>query len=660
VVSGLSLTWVGCYLEDWVDEMAEARQSLSLVGQAEQGFTTVKCARACRKYAFMALQEGSRCTCGHRSPSEPRARQASGEDEHRRGSRPGPCGEVCAGEEGLLPIRYCGASAHQEGAYAAVYHLEGHYRGFIGGEAVKLPHNELEDLSPKATTDEDTLWPRKVREDVLKAISYAPVPLKGMHQLPNDDFMSRNTSKLWGFGGRGDLHLIKSLGANGVRLYGLDPALDHRAFLDEAWGLGLDVIAGLSDYPYTQMGGSCVSTNFNCYTQVREQYGAVLKTGFLLSGGKVYHPALRAVILMNEPDLKFFPLDVPAHFCRALVSAFDAVLDAEKEAGVTGPAPNFTATFSFGVCRACKVIPVRPGLGQMEALRRAMRNPSLVGYTPKNNLWKAYRRRFVNSVNTANPARSFHDLFMKDYDMSFQGFPLFIGEFHAPGQKNQTSDLEEIVHMAADPNSLLSGISFFEFQVRYDKGGKEMSFGMFGLGDEEVDRFSSFGGAPYTAWCLDPVELPPPQACKTSVPGRRYKEGPGDGPPVNTWIGNNRDGFFPVVMGNPPIFTAGGNADFAATCAQKCEASLRCSKWTFWFTRQNIGGHCYFFLDSATVRDGEVKEDIGGECVPGTGHFSVPQAVTAAFGGHGVNPRRLCSKAGKSIKVDTRLRVLHA
>ena len=66
------------------------------------------------------------------------------------------------------------------------------------------------------------------------------------------------------------------------------------------------------------------------------------------------------------------------------------------------------------------------------------------------------------------------------------------------------------------------GISFFEYQVRYDKGGSEMSFGMlgpqtselqafvksgrvcrvrFGLGAQKIASMNFFG-VPFPVWCL--------------------------------------------------------------------------------------------------------------------------------------------------------------
>lgn len=336
----------------------------------------------------------------------------------------------------------------------------------------------------------------------MKGISYAPVPIRdGGSHLPHDDFMSEDSAALWSSSGRGDLAIMKALGANVVRMYGNNPALDHSQFLDEAQEQGLEVVAGVSDYPYTQMQGNCLTTDLDCYEQIRAAYAQNLEKGFLQEDGS-YHPALRTVILMNEPDLKFGGM---LSFKKALVSAFDAVLSAEKEAGVVGDAPNFTVTFSFGVCPQCERYGYKPGLGQMLELRDAIRDPASVGYYPRNDLWTNYKFRFVNSVNTANPFTDIKRLFLDDYDVLFMGTPVFIGEYHDP-DVYERQDLQGVLAIAEDESTLLSGISFFEFQVRYDKGGSEMGFGMFGLSDERRVAEFTLEWKPFTSWCLSPVK----------------------------------------------------------------------------------------------------------------------------------------------------------
>jgi len=365
--------------------------------------------------------------------------------------------------------------------------------------------------TPKAHGHEGQAAESSVRPEkqILKGISYAPVPIKYQGALiGNDDFMSNNTAALWGSEGRGDLAIMSIMGANAVRLYGNDPTLDHTSFLDEAHKAKLQVIAGFSDYPYTQSPDNCLRTGNNCYMQIKAYYLMNLRKGFLSEGqgARRYHPALRTVILMNEPDLKFFPINEPKYFLKALLSAFDAVLDAEKEMDIHGPRPNFTATFSFGVCPGCSNFTKDPAIGQMIELRSAMKDPASVGYWPKNNLWKVYQERFVNSLNTANPAADVARMFLRLYDGNFQSTPVFIGEYHPP-QVDQRKDLELMLDIARDPRTMLQGVSFFEFQVRYDKGGAEMDFGLFGLGSTNIAGMR-IGGEWYTGWCLTPQRDP--------------------------------------------------------------------------------------------------------------------------------------------------------
>eukprot|EP00439_Symbiodinium_sp_Y106_P039570 s3126_g4.t2 len=292
-------------------------------------------------------------------------------------------------------------------------------------------------------------------KEILKGISYGPAPLKAAGRLPNDDFMADSAKAQWSTSGRGDLAIMKKLGANAVRLYGNDPREDHKPFLDEAHSQGLQVIPGMSDYPFTQMPKNCITTEYNCYSQIKEQYKSNLENGFLDKDGS-YHPALKTIIVINEPDLKIPGESQPKKFSRAIISAIDGMLDAEKEAGASGNFPNFTATFSFGVCTACPGSKSKPSLGQMLELRRAMEKPEDYGYTPKNDLAKIYKSRFTNSFNTNNPATDMKPLFLDDYEALFSTTPVFIGEYHAPhvpvGQ-----DLEKILSIAQS-SSLAPGL----------------------------------------------------------------------------------------------------------------------------------------------------------------------------------------------------------
>jgi len=482
-------------------------------------------------------------------------------------------------------------------------------------------------------------WPSTVRgsheKPVVKGISYAPVPIThpgGV--LPDDDFMSNNTMAFWGprshgFGGRGrqDLAIMQALGANAVRLYGNDPALDHSEFLNEAKAQNLNVVAGLSDYPYVQMPGNCMRTEWNCYSQIKEQYARNLKNGFLSNGG-TYHPALRMVILMNEPDLKFeggmrgFPGE-PKHFCKALISAFDAVLSAEQEAGVEGLAPNFTVAFSFGRCAKCSGFQDKPSLGQMLELRHAMQHPHSVNYTARNDLWWAYQRRFVNSFNTQNSASEIRSLFLDEYDAHFQGTPVFIGEYHSPVAPDQKLDLKHILDIAADRSTLLSGISFFEFQVRYDKGGGEMNFGMFGLSSSNSVSNERIATKTYTAWCLTPM--------KAKTMGDHCGETKTD---VDYVIESN----WSRKMDHMPT---------AALCCDQCHKAEECHAWT-WVQDAGLDGcpsQCWL-KGAGHVRREPKRGVVSGLLRSDSSKKEPPTYVhdilAGAFGGSGVTMHQLC------------------
>mmetsp|Transcript_7835 Transcript_7835/g.22494 ORF Transcript_7835/g.22494 Transcript_7835/m.22494 type:complete len:1069 (-) Transcript_7835:99-3305(-) len=545
-----AMKWVGCYepkanqnIEDLFDDPQNTMPR-------PFGYTSVACARACRSYRYFFLHDDGHCFCLAVRPNT----DFKQVDDAK-------CGKACDMEQELLPTRRCGSKST-----VAVYRVESAaevrkelesgkdaqygkdlWPGIAGASGNALPSKDANKSSAKA---------EKV---IMKGISYGPVPLRTMGTLPDDDFMSESTKALWGPEGRSDLALIKSLGANTVRLYGNDPSLDHTEFLDEALNQGLQVIAGISDYPYTQMPGNCLSTEFNCYTQVKEQYLQNLKRGFL-AVGNAYHPALRTMILMNEPDLKF--PNGPKSYCKAIISAFDAVLDAEREVGIAGQAPTFTTTFSFGVCGGgCKKLGEKPAIGQMLELRQAMQDPASVGYKPKNDLWAAYKLRFINSVNTANPATDMPWLFLDKYNELFPTVPVFVGEYHSPRTLDQQRDLETILETARDPKSMLMGISFFEFQVRYDKGGSEMSFGMFGLEAREVKDMWIKSGT-FTANCLKPLEV-------AEIGNQMYKMDCGS---VEAGVDYETNSSWTMAL---------DHIAEAIFCCQKCREFAQCLSWTW-------------------------------------------------------------------------------
>lgn len=343
---------------------------------------------------------------------------------------------------------------------------------------------------------------RSTGKTVLKGIAYGPMPAKTGAPVPKaDDFMGDGSMFMWGPKGRNDLGIFQQMGANAVRLYGNDPRMDHSKFLDGAHEHGLEVIMGISDWPYIQMPFNCQKTGFNCFHNITDQFEQILAGGVLQNGN--YHPAVKKFILINEPDLKFGQTDVE-NYIRVIVSAFDAVLWVEQQKGVGGDLPYFTTTFSYSTCEKCKSkYANKPALPNMDVLMSAMKDPSTINYKPQSSdLWSSYEKRFMNSFNTANLASDIQQQFLQYYDEIFPNTPAFIGEYHhaRPGT-NQTQDLQEIIKIAENPSNQLVGINFFEWQVRYDKGGSEMDFGMYGLGELNFGPVLELG-AQFPSWCL--------------------------------------------------------------------------------------------------------------------------------------------------------------
>ena len=63
------------------------------------------------------------------------------------------------------------------------------------------------------------------------------------------------------------------------------------------------------------------------------------------------------------------------------------------------------------------------------------------------------------------------------YEESFPNTPIFVAEYHNPGNPHLERDLVNMLKIA-EKSSLLMGISFFDFQNRYDQAG-HLIWGMF-------------------------------------------------------------------------------------------------------------------------------------------------------------------------------------
>merc|ERR1740123_758690 len=95
-------------------------------------------------------------------------------------------------------------------------------------------------------------------------------------------------------------------------------------------------------------------------------------------------------------------------------------------------------------------------------------------------------RWWVHGLNTQSPWNFVRDLISQDYSR-FHPIPWFIGEYGGNGQDEDVirRDLESMQAHALGNEAFL-GAAFFQFQTTYWKGGAEMNFGLFGLGEEKI------------------------------------------------------------------------------------------------------------------------------------------------------------------------------
>ena len=134
-------------------------------------------------------------------------------------------------------------------------------------------------------------------------------------------------------------------------------------------------------------------------------------------------------------------------------------------------------TFSFAFCNQCEQFADRPGLGQIWTLKDALLNPQKYGVDSKHNLAEFFRNRFTFSFNSGNPSDEIQSLFLKYYEAAFPSTPIFVAEYHNPGNPHLKKDIKNMLSIA-ETSSLLLGVSFFEFQNRYDQAG-HLIWGMF-------------------------------------------------------------------------------------------------------------------------------------------------------------------------------------
>merc|ERR1712127_481088 len=130
-----------------------------------------------------------------------------------------------------------------------------------------------------------------------------------------------------------------------------------------------------------------------------------------------------------------------------------------------------------------------PGTYGFQDMVAAIQDPQIAQYSPRAShveLQEAFRTRWVHSLNTQAPWGFIKQVV--DYKQ-FLPIPWFIGEYGANGQDEATiqADLESMQKHASRGEAFL-GAAIFQFQTTFWKGGAEMNFGLFGLGEVQIGQ----------------------------------------------------------------------------------------------------------------------------------------------------------------------------
>jgi len=189
-------------------------------------------------------------------------------------------------------------------------------------------------------------------------------------------------------------------------------------------------------------------------------------------------------------------------YVKAMVTAFDGLLSAEKKLNITawtgGKLPKISVTWSD--TKYCPHAPPAtdcaqaPGIGAMASVYQAVQDPSVIGYAPKNDIKGSYAARWVNSLNAFVRADQLQreNLGPASAWPSLKGVKVYLGEWTPanpinaadPGYKKEDLqyDLKALYSKTQPWSSQFMGVSYFEFQRAYNRPDvKDSSFGLFKL-----------------------------------------------------------------------------------------------------------------------------------------------------------------------------------
>merc|ERR1711871_106781 len=124
----------------------------------------------------------------------------------------------------------------------------------------------------------------------------------------------------------------------------------------------------------------------------------------------------------------------------------------------------------------------------MIAFARAVQNPQkYVKYTPKNDLAKAYKARWINTIQLFVPGKIVKTLFLDGYMKStlLKDTPVVATEWGTQSHNGQAAVLTESLNelkAAREAYPDFWGVSIFEYSKAYNKDGAERTFGLLSYG----------------------------------------------------------------------------------------------------------------------------------------------------------------------------------
>jgi hypothetical protein len=323
--------------------------------------------------------------------------------------------------------------------------------------------------------------------------------------MAQDGFMSQ-----WGLSGRDDLGIMSRMGANYIRLYhpvGVPitpdplakdysgPQPDHTNFLDAAKANDLQVFGAVHQY--------IPCPDDDCFGNWAGAVHEGLNKGFAQNGS--WHSAVWAVNMINEVDA-IVNFEAAEKQVKRIISSVDGLLYAEKMFGVNGTV-NLTSCFTTALATPLGggAATIYHGFSSVEAW---IKNTSLVDYTPRSvgssqDLAEEIDRRWIHCMNAQMPWKNGLDGMVANQYEQFMPRPWIVGEMGWNGGHHDAIEQEvQMMNNFSKQEKGFLGSFVFQFQTAYEKTGSELNFGLFGLGEKDLDITADVGGKSYPVQCL--------------------------------------------------------------------------------------------------------------------------------------------------------------